>query len=198
MRKRDDEKQERIKQAVMETILKEGFAGASISKIARKAGVSPATVYIYYDNKDAMLRDIYLEYTERSYHYLSAQIATQMSGADLIRTIMSGYYHFIRNNQEVFSFIEQFANCPALSCTCSQERDTTHLYGIINEKKKRGEIRNYSNESIENLLFSPVRTIAARAFVSEESRARQLREVMDLIEKALLPVQAGEVDKDRG
>ena len=64
MRKKDDEKQKRIKNAVMHLILEQGFAGTSISKIAREAGVSPATVYIYYENKEEMLKDIYIEYSE--------------------------------------------------------------------------------------------------------------------------------------
>ena len=51
MRRRDDEKERRIKDAVIELMLEEGFHGTSISKIARKAEVSPATVYIYYESK---------------------------------------------------------------------------------------------------------------------------------------------------
>ena len=47
MRKKDDEKRNNIKKAVVEVILEEGMNGASISKIAKSAGVSPATVYIY-------------------------------------------------------------------------------------------------------------------------------------------------------
>jgi AcrR family transcriptional regulator len=58
MRRKDDEKQKNIKEAVIKLILKEGFHGTSISKIAKEAGVSPATVYIYYENKDMMLQDI--------------------------------------------------------------------------------------------------------------------------------------------
>ncbi len=46
MRKRDDEKEKSIKEAVIKLILEEGFHGTSISKIAKVAGVSPATVYI--------------------------------------------------------------------------------------------------------------------------------------------------------
>ena len=46
MRRKDDRKQESIKQALLKLILSEGLQGASIAKIAREAGVSPATVYI--------------------------------------------------------------------------------------------------------------------------------------------------------
>jgi AcrR family transcriptional regulator len=62
LRRKDDEKERCIKQAVIKVILDEGLQGASISKIAKLAGVSPATVYIYYENKESMLQDIYTEY----------------------------------------------------------------------------------------------------------------------------------------
>lgn len=55
MRTRDYEKQERIKEAMVRLILREGINGASVAKIAREAGVSPATIYIYYDSKEALL-----------------------------------------------------------------------------------------------------------------------------------------------
>ena len=50
MRTRDYDKQQRIKEAMIRLILREGINGASVAKIAREAGVSPATFYIYYDS----------------------------------------------------------------------------------------------------------------------------------------------------
>ena len=45
MRTRDYEQQQRIKEAMVRLILREGINGASVAKIAREAGVSPATIY---------------------------------------------------------------------------------------------------------------------------------------------------------
>ena len=62
MRTRDYEKQERIKEAMVRLILREGINGASVAKIAREAGVSPATTYIYYDRQGALLSAALREY----------------------------------------------------------------------------------------------------------------------------------------
>ena len=61
----------------------------SISKIARKAEVSPATVYIYYESKEDMLQNIYLEYSEEVYDYLLARGPAHMDGSQLVRNIDS-------------------------------------------------------------------------------------------------------------
>ena len=61
MRTRDYDKQQRIKEAMVRLILREGINGASVAKIAREAGVSPATIYIYYDSKEALLSAAFRE-----------------------------------------------------------------------------------------------------------------------------------------
>ena len=57
MRTKDQDKQQRIKDAVVHLILREGIDGMSISKIAREAGISPATIYVYYGSKEEMLSE---------------------------------------------------------------------------------------------------------------------------------------------
>ena len=80
MRRKDDEKEKSIKEAVIKLILQEGFHGTSISKIAKMAGVSPATVYIYFENKEIMLQDIYREYSEEIFNYLLNRVHQGMEG----------------------------------------------------------------------------------------------------------------------
>ena len=108
MRKKDDEKRNSIKKAVVEIILEQGMNGASISKIAKSAGVSPATVYIYYENKDEMLRDIYNEYAEDIFSHLLHQLDSHMSGEQFIDSLVREYYSYITSNEEKYHFVEQF------------------------------------------------------------------------------------------
>lgn len=186
MRKRDDEKQQRIKEAVMRLILTEGFAGTSVSKIAREADVSPATVYIYYKSKDDMLRDIYSEYSEITYREILSSVSCDMPAERFLRTLMETYYSFIMENTEVFSFVDQFRACPAMSCKCDGTYDRCDLFSILDELKERGELRNYSNDAILMVALSPVKAVCAEQGVPEKKRRSQLDEVVSIIEKALL------------
>lgn len=186
MRKKDDEKQRRIKNAVMQLILEQGFAGTSISKIAREAGVSPATVYIYYQNKEEMLKDIYVEYSEEVFGYLVQRAQPEMSAAELIETLIASYYNYIQENQQIFSFVEQFAQCPAFACQCASRSGIYRLFSMIDLYKQRGQIRNFSDESIAAILFSPVKSLAMDNRFSDENRMLKLREVTALIEHALI------------
>ncbi|QEE15767.1 TetR/AcrR family transcriptional regulator [Promethearchaeum syntrophicum] len=60
MRIRDQKKYNAIVQTSIQLINELGFSGISIAKIAHEAKTSPATIYIYFENKEDLLTKIYL------------------------------------------------------------------------------------------------------------------------------------------
>ena len=52
MRIRDEKKESLIKQKAIEMIVKYGFDGLSMQKLAKAAKVSPATIYIYFKDRN--------------------------------------------------------------------------------------------------------------------------------------------------
>ena len=61
MRVKDEIKQEALFEATIKVVNQIGFASSSVSKIAKEAGVSPATIYIYHKNKEDLLISSYVE-----------------------------------------------------------------------------------------------------------------------------------------
>ena len=59
MRVRDELKESAIREKAMEMIVAEGFDGLSMQKLAKAANVSPATIYIYYKNREDLLNSLY-------------------------------------------------------------------------------------------------------------------------------------------
>lgn len=186
MRKKDNEKERCIKEAVIQLILQEGFHGTSISKIAKVAGVSPATVYIYFDNKENMLQDIYREYSEEIFDYLMQQINQDMEGHQLIEMLIRSYYNYILENREVFNFVEQFSNCPSLAGSCSGKKGICNVYTLITEMKKNQIIKDFHDDNILAIIFYPVKSIATDIHKTESERALLLQEMIQIIQAAIL------------
>jgi len=186
MRKKDDEKQRCIKNAVVQLILEVGFQGASISKIAKVAGVSPATVYIYYENKDAMLRDIYQEYAEDTIQSLLQCLSPNMAGEEIIEELIRRYYSFIVENEEIFHFIEQFSGCPSLQNSCVLMKGPADLDRLLTDLKQRQIFNDYNNDNLYAILFSPVKSIAVKTCDSENIKMERLDELIYIIQKALI------------
>lgn len=186
MRTRDEDKQERIKEAVMKLILEYGFERTSVAKIAKEAGVSPATIYVYYQDKEDMFRAIYRECSEDMYASLADAIDDDMSAEDMIGSLMRGYYAYIRRKAEAFSFIEQFSGCPYLACQCSERSGICRIYQAIERRRSEGELADFSERSIFAVLFYPVKALATDRALPDAERDGILEEEIRIIERALL------------
>ena len=55
MRTRDELKENAVKEKALDLFVSEGFDGLSMQKLAKAAGVSPATLYIYYKDRDDLI-----------------------------------------------------------------------------------------------------------------------------------------------
>jgi TetR/AcrR family transcriptional regulator, multidrug resistance operon repressor len=58
MRTRDIDKQKLVKQKAIEMLVRGGFQEFSMNKLARAADISVATLYIYYKDKDDLIKKI--------------------------------------------------------------------------------------------------------------------------------------------
>src|SRR3954463_12347129 len=56
----------RLLQAAEAVLEKRGLKGASVPEIARRAGVSPASIYRRFVDKDGLLREVFERFFERS------------------------------------------------------------------------------------------------------------------------------------
>ena len=186
MRRKDDEKQKSIKEAVIKLILKEGFHGTSISKIAKEAGVSPATVYIYYENKEVMLQDIYREYSEDVFDYLLDKLNNCNNGEQIIEILVSEYYLYIKDNSEVFHFVDQFASCPALANQCSATNGINILNNLFDELKRKRVFKDFRNDNLRAILFYPTKSIVMNSCIDNNEKSEVLNELIKIIQDALL------------
>lgn len=180
VRKKDDKKVELIKKAVIKLILEYGFHGTSISKIAKEAGVSPATIYIYYENKDIMIHEIYHELEMNRYNFMLGSINSNMSARETLETICKSYYHYIINHEEEFFFIKQFASCP-----CFYSESQTQQYSLerlFNKFKENKEIKNINNEILTSILISPIEGIVEHFFRSGVSTSEEeINQLFDMV-----------------
>lgn len=186
MRRKDDEKAQRIKEAVTSLMLEEGWSGTSISKIARKAEVSPATVYTYFDSKEDMLQCIYMEYSEHVFDYMMGQVETDMCGSQVIETLMRSFYRYMTENEDISSFMEQFGNCRALSSKCACRKSIGSVGCLLEELKQEHVIRNYSAQSLEALIFYPVKAIVFDQKLKSSEKSQLLDELIQLVQRAIL------------
>jgi AcrR family transcriptional regulator len=74
-----DEKARQILDGAREIFLRDGFDGASMNDIAKAAGVSKGTLYVYFQSKDqlfaALIRHEKQQQAERMCHWLDGEVS---------------------------------------------------------------------------------------------------------------------------
>ena len=158
MRLKDEDKVNRIYAAVLKVTNREGFEGSCMSKIAAEANVSPATIYLYFENKNDMIKNLFIHLESKmgnSYFENNNELAPSKG---TFRTIWLNHYQYIMNNMDEYAFLENFSNSPLIGHI---EKENTNDYcpfleTLFEQSKKSGLIAPLQNEMIFSLLFAPI------------------------------------------
>lgn len=158
MRTKDEEKKAALFEATVKTVNAVGFVAASVSKIAKVAGVSPATLYVYHKNKEELLVSTYLK-TERDFgRVLLKNFDASLPIRDILKNLWVTVSDYITKNQAYFRFADQFANSPYR--TLVSKEMVMQYYAPIIEVLQRGIeqkiIKNVELDVLLAFIFYPL------------------------------------------
>ncbi len=98
------ELREKILQAAAHIFSQEGFEKATIRKIAKEIEYSPATIYLYYENKDELLFGVHQLGFEKFLTYLH-QVDPSLPPMQKLRNMGSRYVKFAYENPEYYDLM---------------------------------------------------------------------------------------------
>ena len=158
MRNRDENKKEAIFTATKELLAEVGFSEISISKIAKRAGVSAATIYVYFENKDDMLKKLYLD-VKRSMAEATVELIDESLPIRVnVERSIRGYLKFILENRLDYLFIEQFSNSPLLWNLSIKEELPSFgaLHSVIEKGRREGILRQADDMLLLTFCALPI------------------------------------------
>ncbi len=161
MRLRDEQKEQKVRQKALELLVKVGFDGFSMQKLAKAAGVSPATLYIYFKDKE----DLILKLGEEVGMTL-AQATFQ--GFDPEMTLEEGLWvqwvnrsdYYLRHRLEA-EFYDQLKLSPYRDKLAAQitARFSEKMGTFLKNAMERGEIDRLKPEVFWSVAFAPLFTL---------------------------------------
>lgn len=110
MRIRDEHKEQVVKQKALELLVSQGFEGFSMQKLARAANVSPATLYIYYKDKEDLIMSIGREIGEKLNQEIFKDFDPNAPFIEGMRVQWRNRANFMLNHQLEMTFYEQIKN----------------------------------------------------------------------------------------
>lgn len=112
MRYRDEHKELLVKERAIEMIVREGLDGFSMQKLAKEAGVSPATLYIYYRDKEDLLFQLGYEEASRLTAFILKNFDPEMGFEEGLRVQWRNRADYWLENPTRASFLEQLKHSP--------------------------------------------------------------------------------------
>jgi len=121
MRLKDESKYEAIMNASVKIINSEGLAKLSMSKIAKAAKVSAATIYVYFENKDALLKEVYFRDKQKFSDAIMDDFNHNVPVKEGLYDFFVKTFFYLKENQESLMLIDQFENSPIIKDISPEE-----------------------------------------------------------------------------
>lgn len=198
MRTRDDNKKQAILEKALKMSVEEGFDGLSMQKLAKAAGVSPATIYIYFKDRDDLILQLWLEEMKKMVDVTLKGFDPSMSFDEGLKVQWLNRAQYCMDNPLSMHFMEQIKYSPYHHVTLGHgdNRFLTAMGEFVHNAIRNKELVQLPVEVYWSIAFAPLYQLvkmhmtgrgfkkSAEKFVLDEATMNQ---TLGLVLKALKP-----------
>ncbi|MBF8150618.1 TetR/AcrR family transcriptional regulator [Winogradskyella sp. F6397] len=152
------DKRNALVKATIELVNNNGFHATPMSKIAKMAKVSPATIYLYFENKQDLVNQTYIDVKAEYTNYAFANFEPNMPIEAGFELIWKRIADFKLNECEHAMFLAQCDNTPIIDEESRQE-GIKHLQPLLDlweRGKKEGIIKPMTNYMLYAYSINPL------------------------------------------
>lgn len=141
----DDTKIERIREAAISLVVRNGYGNASISEIARMAGVAEGYLYRHYKGKAELVEDLLYQNINLLADNLEHQLDDKQSIKDIFEQIIRTLFTLAEKNPEQIKFIYVLMNDYNFKI---QEIQRERIFNLCSRVKAKGLLQKELREDI--------------------------------------------------
>lgn len=196
MRTRDENKERSIRDKALKMIVKEGLRGLSMQKLAKAADVSPATIYIYFKDKEDLVMQLSAESSEKMIDITFKNFDPSMSFKEGLRIQWKNRADYCLKYPDQMHFLEQLRHSPygEKINEMAGDRFKKMMGDFVTNAIKRKELVKVPVEIYWSIAFAPLynlvkfhktgKSLGSKNFVLTD---KLLDETLELVLKALTP-----------
>jgi TetR/AcrR family transcriptional regulator, multidrug resistance operon repressor len=158
MRTRDINKQDLVKQKAIEMIVKQGIEGFAMNRLAKESGVSVATLYIYYTDKEDLIKKIGIEIGKNFFSEMMKDFSAEMNFVDGLRKQWENRAKFMMNNMNEMACWEVLQNSSHSDYIVQEsvEDFKTIMVSFFENAINRKEMIPVSKEVFWSIAYGPL------------------------------------------
>lgn len=157
LRNRDQGKIDRIKSMAISLIARGGLDNFSIQKLAKKAGVSPATLYIYYAGKEEFIKSLAEEELKKMTELTLKDFDPDMSFAEGMRIQWRNRLSYRIKYPDSVAFWDLISQLPIGKKIKEENSEFKNLMrSFVKNAVDKKELRKLTPEIFWSLAFAPL------------------------------------------
>lgn len=188
MKKKDNAKYEKILQAAIQIIMEDGAATLSTTKVAKKVDISQSNIYIYFKNKNDLLKQIYLMEIN-CYQQLFDQAAkSNASTKKKLEMYVKALFDVSIKNPDSMYVIEQIKQIPNSPVNVTDPSfvgfESNPILDLLNQGIAEGILKDVNPTIYLSLIFNTIRMNTINAKHGQKSNSYD--EIRDLLFNGIL------------
>ena len=161
--RRKDARPQELLAAALDLFVERGYASTRLEDVARRAGVSKGTLYLYFTNKEELFKAVVRENIVPALGEAEDIISTfEGHSADLLRCVIMGWWERLGATKAsgiIKLVMSEAGNFPDLALFYQEEvinRSTTMIAGMFERAVARGEFRPMNVTMMTQVLIAPM------------------------------------------
>ncbi len=152
MRSQLKDKERAVFEATLELINNSGFHASSMAKIAKLANVAPATIYLYFENKQDLINKLYVYIKAEMSEYAFQNYNKEMSVKDGFKLIWDNIAQYKTTHIKEAMFLS-ICDISLMVDECAKDKGLKHLQPLL-DLCKRGQEEGILKECSLYLLYA--------------------------------------------
>jgi len=160
MRPKDQTKYNAIINASLELVKELGFTGISIAKIARQANISPATIYIHFENREDLFIKLYTKIRTDMSNSALQGVHEEMDIEQVFKSMWINFFSQNLKRPDYLIYREKFEQTPMMENIKGEDFE---LYNYVKNLFQRGIkehiIKDLPIPLLTSFAFVPIITL---------------------------------------
>jgi len=161
MRVRDTNKEAIVKQKAIEMLVRQGIEGFGMNRLAKESGISVATLYIYYTDKDDLIKKIGTEIGKNFFAAMLKDFSSEMPFVEGLRKQWQNRAGFMMENIAETACLEVLQNSSYSEYIIQESlKDFKNIMvDFFENALKRKEMIPVSKDVFWSIAYGPLYTL---------------------------------------
>lgn len=155
----EEARRRQIIAAAVEVLAEFGFGGASLARIAERAGISKGVISYHFDGKDELMREVVMQLFVAGAEFMGPRLAEQRTATDTLRTFIATNLEFLKTERrflaamiEVVLNLRNADGTPVFRPSDGEDAMVAPVAEILREGQRSGEFGDFDPVVMARLI----------------------------------------------